>query len=550
MPNYFSKKVKTTPNSGLSTDRHLFLNLEQAEPNLGYPGEKYIQPVPNYYNLASIDNSTLSDRFWVNNNNDILTVNGISIFKDNTLVGTANSINKINFKGNIINASASGNISTITGTVNVSGSTFGQLVFINNNDFTTSSKLSFSPSVGILTVSNGLSVDYLFSSTINGVSIGSEYATEKLYVNGNALITNNTESEYLISENGDINTINATYLKDSNDSIGSPNQILTSSISDIKFGLRIYKYEGYFGDSSLPSFDTSSDNVNYVDNLTPVEGPIYLSEVNQFNIDSRIDNITSNSFFNNKTWLISGYFLAPKTGRYTFYTNSDDGSYLWIDDNAIEGYTKENALVKNGGKHPINESNGSIFLNSGVYYPIRVLYGNQNRITPPSFNPTEITISFSGPGIAKRTNGYGYFFSTFEDLTSENYQEQLNGVSWTTIVTDISGTWGGQTGIRTDKVTFVNTTGSLLYVSATPGIDRDSQGLTVGQIAGSYSVAEVDGIEVARTRDNGTANTEFLFLNVDFFVPNGSSYIVKVYNTKGTQWLSSITTYSWSEFNF
>jgi hypothetical protein len=549
MTNYFSKKVKTTPNNKLSSNRDLFLNLEQVEPSLGYPGETPIKESQNYYNLITTDNSSLSERFWVSNS-DITSVSGISIFKDRVLVGTANSINKINFKGNIINSSASGNISTITSTVNVPGSSFGNLVFINNNEFTTSSKLSFSPSAGILTVSNKLSVDYLFTSTIDGVSIGADYTTEKLYVNGNSLIENNTESEYLLSDDGNIETIKTTYLKDSNDSVGNTNEILTSSTTDIKFALRIYKYEGYLGVSTLPNFDDSTDDVNYVDNLTPVEGPIYLSEVNGFNIDSYISNIVSNPFFNNKTWLVDGYFLAPKTGSYTFYIASDDAGYLWVGDTAIEGYTRENALVNNGGKHPIFEKSNSIFLNSGVYYPIRVLYGNHNTSNPSGFNPTQLSISFSGPGIGKTTNGFGYYFNTDEILTLENYQEQLNGISWGSPITDISGTWGGETGVRTDKVSFVNTTGSLLYVSATPGINRDAEGLTAGQIAGSYAIAEVDGIEVARTRDNGTANTEFLFLNVDFFVPNGSEYVVRVYNTTGTQWLSSITTYSWSEFKF
>jgi len=123
-----------------------------------------------------------------------------------------------------------------------------------------------------------------------------------------------------------------------------------------------------------------------------------------------------------------------------------------------------------------------------------------------------------------------------------------SGVLW--IDKGIGGSWTDNVSTKTYNVTYANNTGSLLYVSATPGIDRDSNGLTAGQIAGSYAIAEVDGIEVARTRDNGTANTEFLFLNVKFFVPNGSEYVVKVYDTTGTQWVSSITTYSWSEFKF
>jgi hypothetical protein len=124
-----------------------------------------------------------------------------------------------------------------------------------------------------------------------------------------------------------------------------------------------------------------------------------------------------------------------------------------------------------------------------------------------------------------------------------------SGISWINSPKP-DGSWTDNAGIRTDNVTYTNTTGSLLYVSATPGIDRNGEGLSGTDVAGSYSIAEVDGIEVARTRDNGSANSNFLFLNVKFFVPNGSSYNVKVYEKGGTQWISSITTYSWSEFQF
>ena len=279
-------------------------------------------------------------------------VNGISIFKDRFLSGPANSINQIYFKGNIINASASGNISTITCSVNVSGN-YGELVFIENNNFQTSQKLSFNPTVGILTTSAGIDVKDWFISRTSGVGIGLGNPTEKLHVNGKALFSD-IEYKNFISDNLDVSNLTVTSIKDSNNSAGTLDQILSST---------------------------------------------------------------------------------------------------------------------------------------GV------------------------------------------------------------GVSWKSPL-DISGTWGGQTGIRTDNVTYTNTTGSLLYVSATPGIDRDAEGLLEIEISGSYSIAEVDGIEVARTRDNGTANTEFLFMNVDFFVPNGSNYIVKVYNNTGTQWISSITTYAWSEFEF
>ena len=357
MPKYFSKKVKTTPNSGLSSDRHLFVNLEQAEPNLGYPGEK-IGGLPlseNYYKLITIDGGSLIDRYWMTEPPATVS-NGLSIYDEDVLVGSADSVSKLNFQGDLIQASSSGSISTVT--FGPAAGNEGRVVFVDGSgSFALSDKLLFNSSSGILTVTEGFDVGTggtIFTVKNFNVGINTSNPTERLHVNGNVLIDGTLEVENLVTVAATFTTIKTTYLKDINDSTGTTNQILSS------------------------------------------------------------------------------------TGA---------------------------------------------------------------------------------------------------------------GVSWVNPIKP-DGSWTDNAGIRTDNVTYTNTTGSLLYVSATPGIDRNGEGLSGTDVAGSYSIAEVDGIEVARTRDNGTANTEFLFLNVKFFVPNGSSYNVKVYNTTGTQWISSITTYSWSEFQF
>lgn len=77
---------------------------------------------------------------------------------------------------------------------------------------------------------------------------------------------------------------------------------------------------------------------------------------------------------------LRGYFKPSVTDTYTFYTSSDDASYLWIGDVARTGYTTGNALVNNGGLHGAQERSGSIALSAGVYYPIRIQAGN-NAVT-------------------------------------------------------------------------------------------------------------------------------------------------------------------------
>jgi hypothetical protein len=74
----------------------------------------------------------------------------------------------------------------------------------------------------------------------------------------------------------------------------------------------------------------------------------------------------------------TGWFIAPQTGNYNFYTISDDCSFLWIGDSAKHGnYTRANALVDNGGLHGANSkaADVSVHLTAGQYYPFRMQFG-------------------------------------------------------------------------------------------------------------------------------------------------------------------------------
>ena len=110
---YLSGRVKIVNNAGLHSDRHLYVHPGEVEPNLGFYGEKTLPIADNYYQLVTINNGTAYDRYWTDLPPQTLA-NGISIFDEGTLVGTANSVSKINFVGSAITATASGTISTIT----------------------------------------------------------------------------------------------------------------------------------------------------------------------------------------------------------------------------------------------------------------------------------------------------------------------------------------------------------------------------------------------------------------------------------------------------
>jgi len=226
MPKYFSKKVKTTPNSGLSSDRHLFVNLEQAEPNLGYPGEK-IGGLPlseNYYKLITIDGGSLMDRYWVTESPATLS-NGLSIYDEGVLVGSADSVSKLNFQGDLIQASSSGSISTVT--FGPAAGNEGRVVFVDGSgSFALSDKLLFNSSSGILTVTEGFDVGTggtIFTVKNFNVGINTSNPTERLHVNGNVLIDGTLEVETLVTVGATLTTIKTTNLIDINDSTGTTN---------------------------------------------------------------------------------------------------------------------------------------------------------------------------------------------------------------------------------------------------------------------------------------------------------------------------------------
>ena len=110
---YLSGRSKIIGFSGLSTDRHLYVEPGQVEPNLGFPGEKSLPVSSTYYKLITVDNGSTFDRYWQEDLPATL-VNGVSIFDEGTLVGTANTVSKIDFVGAAVTATASGTISTIT----------------------------------------------------------------------------------------------------------------------------------------------------------------------------------------------------------------------------------------------------------------------------------------------------------------------------------------------------------------------------------------------------------------------------------------------------
>ena len=88
----------------------------------------------------------------------------------------------------------------------------------------------------------------------------------------------------------------------------------------------------------------------------------------------------------------TGYFAPLTTGTYIFRTFSDDASYFWIGTNAVSSYNVGNSNVNNGSLHGGNYVSGSpVSLTSGLYYPIRAQFGENE-------GGAEMRVEFSTDG--------------------------------------------------------------------------------------------------------------------------------------------------------
>jgi S1-C subfamily serine protease len=105
----------------------------------------------------------------------------------------------------------------------------------------------------------------------------------------------------------------------------------------------------------------------------------------------------------------SGLVEVPADGLYTFYTRSDDGSRLYIDDKLV---------VDNDGLHPAAESAGLMRLKAGLH-PIVVTF----------FEATGdelLDVAWEGPGVKKQQIPPAAYFHRIEPTTDNNSADGEN----------------------------------------------------------------------------------------------------------------------------
>ena len=130
----------------------------------------------------------------------------------------------------------------------------------------------------------------------------------------------------------------------------------------LKSGIKFKYYEGTW--NSVPDFTSLA----IIDSGTTSEISLGLGETND-----------------NFAYHFDGYINIPTEGEYTFFTTSDDGSLLYINDVQI---------VNNDGTHGAEEKSGSICLQTG-YHKFDVGYFEKS-------GGNALSASYEGPGINKQ----------------------------------------------------------------------------------------------------------------------------------------------------
>lgn len=133
-----------------------------------------------------------------------------------------------------------------------------------------------------------------------------------------------------------------------------------------------------YGPPANPSFDVllrkeyvdyHGDNMSFFNSATAVttapDNTIIVTDANTVN--------GATDYFS-VMW--TGYMFAPAGGQYRATLSSDDGSYLWMGDNAINNWTVATSIVNNGGAHGQGSVTGDdVLMVGGRWYPIRMVFG-------------------------------------------------------------------------------------------------------------------------------------------------------------------------------
>lgn len=275
---------------------------------------------------------------WTDNPNAVYNETGYEIYRSATAGGPYQ----------LVNITAANAVTYTDNALNPNSKYFYVLRAVNNtsastlsNETSTSTQVDANPPTapGNLTVTG---------TTANSVSLEWDPSTDDvgvykydIYINGlKSYTVENTATDF--SAYGLKKDSVYSFVVKARDIAGnsSPrsNQVSAAALNN---GLAYRFYVGTW--SALPNFNT----------LTPVATGY--SAIPDLSVRTQNDNFGI-------VW--EGFIRIPVSGNYTFITNSDDGSKLWIDTQYDAAATP---LVNNDGGHGAQDKEGTVYLTAGMH---------------------------------------------------------------------------------------------------------------------------------------------------------------------------------------
>lgn len=186
-------------------------------------------------------------------------------------------------------------------------------------------------------------------------------------------------------------------------------QMLNGNINK-KNGLSYKIVDGYFADNTAYFLDKPSLSVEGI----AIDFSTIQSSTNGSNFSELINKNNGNNL--SIEWF--GYIYATETGNWGFSLSSDDGSYLWLGNNAINDYSISSSFINNGGTHSNVVKTKTKYLVKNTYYPVRIQYGQK-------YGNYNFGFTISPPSNPNKTNAYNVLYTFYNNDNSLYQMKQL-----------------------------------------------------------------------------------------------------------------------------
>jgi len=263
-------------------------------------------------------------------------------------------------------------------------------------------------------------------------------------------------------------------------------------------------------------FYDSSPIGNTVDNI-PISGALATGVANSINVSGLAATHTPGD---GETYSVryTGFIEIATGGSYTFFTNSDDGSKLYID--AIE-------VVDNDGLHAMNEESGTLSLSPGFHWLEIVFFertGGDNLI-----------MQYQGPSIAKQNIPFSILYPASCGSDADAFPDHLDLDADNDSCSDANEAYndsnadGGDDMIYGSGVPAVDPDGTVVAAAYPTPADNDTNSV--------YDFQEVGAIPTITTQP----------VNQRVFIDNDGSFNLAQTGTDTYQW--QVSTDGGSNFN-